>query len=483
MPKLFLFAIGGSGARVVKALSFLLAGGAEARTERIIPIIIDPDRTNGNLTGTLSVLEDYEALHGMTQPGSSEFFHTPVSPLVSAASTKEPGAATGVSTGYKSEIAGTDVGRFNSFVAYDRLPPASKKMMQLLYSPENLKEPLNVGFKGRPNMGAIVLNKYKDSEDFKYFANKFSEGDRIFIISSIFGGTGSAGFPLLVNNLRNANQIKLANAAFLSEATIGAITLQPYFGIEEKAESAIHKSTFAGKTRAALTYYHRELNDKLNALYYIGDTQVKDYPNNEGGETQSNPAHYIELLAASAILDFLATEDANLPTGSTAYKEFGIRNGEGKLSLKSMSTPQSSLYLPLIRFAYASKYWEEQLHKAAGHQAWTKRGGREFGKKFMQGTFYSTLKRYTAAWKAWYREMSSNEKAFAPFVFDAPLHQYLTGIEHRKKGIFKLRKWDYGDFDTYLNGAEENLIATDAPARFSELFSNVTREIYSDRIQ
>lgn len=56
MAKLFLFAIGGTGSRVVKALSMLLASGVEMKnTETIIPVIIDPDSANGDLTRTVEI--------------------------------------------------------------------------------------------------------------------------------------------------------------------------------------------------------------------------------------------------------------------------------------------------------------------------------------------------------------------------------------------------------------------------------------------
>lgn len=52
MAKLYVFAIGGTGARVLRSLTMLLAAGVKINTDEIVPIIIDPDKGNGNMTDT-----------------------------------------------------------------------------------------------------------------------------------------------------------------------------------------------------------------------------------------------------------------------------------------------------------------------------------------------------------------------------------------------------------------------------------------------
>jgi len=43
MSKLYIFGIGGTGARVLKSLTMLLASGVECGVDTIVPIIIDRD--------------------------------------------------------------------------------------------------------------------------------------------------------------------------------------------------------------------------------------------------------------------------------------------------------------------------------------------------------------------------------------------------------------------------------------------------------
>lgn len=96
---------------------------------------------------------------------------------------------------------------------------------------------MEVGFKGNPNIGSVVLNQIAHSVDFGTFASEFIDGDRIFIISSIFGGTGASGFPLLLKTLRTGNNFQ--NYNIINHATIGAITMLPYFKLKPDDNSEI----------------------------------------------------------------------------------------------------------------------------------------------------------------------------------------------------------------------------------------------------
>ena len=58
---LYVFAIGGSGSRVLRSLTMLLAAGVKMES-KIIPIIIDPDVSNGDLDRTVSCLRQYEEI-------------------------------------------------------------------------------------------------------------------------------------------------------------------------------------------------------------------------------------------------------------------------------------------------------------------------------------------------------------------------------------------------------------------------------------
>ena len=67
----YIFAIGGTGARVLRSLTFCLASGMECIPDdtRIIPMIIDYDRTNGDKKRCIHNLETYQRIRGAAFKG------------------------------------------------------------------------------------------------------------------------------------------------------------------------------------------------------------------------------------------------------------------------------------------------------------------------------------------------------------------------------------------------------------------------------
>lgn len=49
MSKIFIFGIGGTGSRVLRSLTMILATGVKFGADEIVPIIIDPDAANADL--------------------------------------------------------------------------------------------------------------------------------------------------------------------------------------------------------------------------------------------------------------------------------------------------------------------------------------------------------------------------------------------------------------------------------------------------
>src|SRR6202000_622990 len=214
MAKLFLFAIGGTGSRVVKALTMLLASGIELRNiDRVVPIIIDPDTSNGDLTRTVDLLKTYKEIREKTHSEESGFFKTKISSL------DELGDGGFVSDNFRFDIDGVKEQLFKEFIGYSELERNSRAFISLLFSKANLDADMDMGFLGNPNIGSVVLNKFKSSASFTKFAGDFGANDRVFIVSSIFGGTGAAGFPLILKNIRDA-QHPVPHHSFLRDAKI-----------------------------------------------------------------------------------------------------------------------------------------------------------------------------------------------------------------------------------------------------------------------
>lgn len=259
MAKLYIFGIGGTGARVLRSLTMMLASGVQLGQDEIVPIFIDPDESNADLSRTVDLMNLYSRIRQnltFASSNNNKFFRTSINQEL---------------PGFRLQIKDTDDKSFQKFMDVSTMSRENQAMVKLLFSEKNLKSKMDVGFKGNPNIGSVVLNQIVNSDDFDTFANGFSAGDKIFIISSIFGGTGASGFPLLLKTLRTGNSFP--NFQTINDAEIGAVTILPYFKLKPSDESEIDSSTFISKTKSALAYYEDNIskNNQINALYYLGD--------------------------------------------------------------------------------------------------------------------------------------------------------------------------------------------------------------------
>lgn len=380
MRRLFLYAIGGTGARVVRSLTMMLASGIDGldSSTEIVPIILDYDLSNGDKTRAIHALETYSDIHSSLYPDTSQgvlyndhFFMTKLTPL-SQVGIADPGAnlkdfefnfgAAGTSVKY------CDYLRMNALNAIPNLR-ATESLLYSLYDDSDdtdknaeLNLDMNKGFKGNPNIGSVVFHDLRATPEFTQFESTFNPiNDSVFIISSIFGGTGASGFPEIVNAIRNSH------VGNVRTAKIGTALILPYFDLQPFQPAngdtgAIDATSFNAKTKAALSYYAipNGINSKVNAIYYVGDENHDSYQYNEGEDRQKNEAHVVEFVAATAVIDFLRR---NLPNGSAAL-EFGIKDDQVNSSIQLPDFHDSTHKLVLDNlssFAIAMKYYRDVI--------------------------------------------------------------------------------------------------------------------------
>lgn len=463
MSKLYIFAIGGTGARVLKSLTYLLASGVECKSEKIIPIIIDPDAANGDVSLTTNILRSYQKVRSsLTFDNTTEnsFFKTEIE-------SQTPN--------FRIKVLNSER-KFKDYIDYGSMDRKNKALTSLLFSTKNLESTMDVGFKGNPNMGSVVLNQFQESQDFKSFASSFSSGDRIFIISSIFGGTGASGFPLLLKNLREAST-ELDNHQLLRDATIGAISVLPYFGVKKDESSEIEKSTFISKTKAALHYYEHGVNDSVNRMYYIGDDISRDYENNEGSTTQKNDAHFIELASAMGILDFAngSVSDQN------EIKEFGIDKDSNKITFPDLNSKSRHLIFdPLTQYYLFHLYLKNRFNKNFDQKYSAELG---LNSKFLGTEFYSELQTFNEGFWTWLVQMSSNDRGFSPFTLELTndeIFNAVNGIPLRRSNWKGVK--NYERFIEYLNkSVKDDKEGKSLNNRFMELFYNATNSLIQEK--
>lgn len=435
MSKIYVFGIGGTGARVIRSLTMLLASGVKLgeNIDTVIPVTIDPDRSNGDLTRTVTLLKTYKSLHDQLKFGKnskSEFFKTNIDDL---------------NTSFRMQVADVADKDFQSYIKYLNLDTRNKALVSLLFSKKNLEAHMDVGFKGNPNMGSVVLNNFSTEadNDLGSILESFQSGDKIFIISSIFGGTGAAGFPLLLKTLRQAQSSQLPSAALVANAPIGAITVLPYFGVQHDEDSEINMDSFMSKAKAALSYYRDNLN--TDVLYYISDKLSKNYDNHEGDSAQRNNAHFVEMVAALSIVDFCKNNVQH--DGSKSFKEFGFNEDKPVVSIRTLADSTRALVgKPLISMFIFEKFYKEHL-KNTWENAWAKDfsyadddNEGKMDSTVMSHDFFVKLTKFLKDFdNEWLRKMANNSRAFRPFNLETcgeNIFNSIDGYEPKKTGFW-----------------------------------------------
>ena len=464
--KTFVFGIGGTGARILRSLTLLLASGVECKST-IVPVIIDPDINNGDLTRTVSLLQRYAAVRNalnFTNNGKNKFFGTEIFEECN----------------FRLPINNSQNVSFQEFIDMDNMTTESKAMLKMLYSDKNLESNMIVGFKGNPNIGSVVLNQFADTEEFKNIANDFTDGDRIFIISSIFGGTGASGFPLLLKTLRTNDS--LPNHGLINKAEIGAVTVLPYFKVDQNEESSIESDTFISKTKAALAYYAKNIGRDINTLYYIGDNTAaqKSYDNNEGGDAQKNNAHIIEMLSALAIVDF-----ANAPSnaGGPVYKEFGLASDEVENVIFSDFAPETISHIkkPMTQMMLFTHYLKKMSVDNYLSQQWSQDYGLD--RNFFVSDFVNNLRYLQNDYETWLKEMNDNQVGFAPFTWNNNnLFDIVNGQSPTKSFFSRFKKDNYELFDITLDKKHVSNNSETKEQKFTELFYQSTEALVHDKL-
>lgn len=400
MAKVFVFCIGGTGLRVMKSVVMLAASGMKTNGYDIVPVVLDPHVDLEENTVLSTTIGDYIKVYkNATSAGAAQqldapagFFNTKILRLedldnqqnsISASMAEKKSFGQYLNVG---ALANDDVNNY---------------LIQTLYSKENLKNSLSVGFKGNPNVGTVVLNEMINGADwYDAFQRHCEQGDRVFIISSIFGGTGASGYPLLEKKIREDQAHPQ-----VQKALMGAVTVLPYYSLDDPTTSGsdIDSANFYTKTKAALSYYENSV--KSDYLYYAGEQSLKaNYKNNE--KEQKDAAHLVELLAASALFDFLQRPAPDAPQAMTR----AIRENAEALDLSTLGDG----YKDIVKDITNMMLFDLMLDILKDEHQFPLKKTRGLNQEFYDDQPYKSLKDFVAQFHNWYTELSENKRHFAP---------------------------------------------------------------------
>lgn len=471
MSKLFIFGIGGTGARVLRSLTMLLMAGVKLDNEfnEIVPIIIDKDATNGDMMRTKELIDMYMyVFEKFANKNEEGFFNTRISLL----------------DGKLCMQLKDDCKAFSEHIKLNVETEKNAAFIKAIFSEDALNMKTTEGFRGIPSIGSVVLNQFEGHDMFKKFAKQFQDGDRIFVISSIFGGTGASGFPLLLRTLRvpNAN---LPEWTQVQGAPLGAISVLPYFivnGNDEIGVVNVDSDTFHDKASAALLFYDEEFKkDKINRMYYVGDKNKSTYEYCAGGGKQKNPAHFLEMVSALSVVDFLSVPE--FPKEDCGYCEFGFYPSTDVHFKNLGDSTLKVIRDPLVQFYAFKRYMDLVFQKENKYQPWSHKypwkKDENFDKEFLQSDSMRKMQACFDEFQKWLEEMQSDKhkRKFSPFNLKAETCAFVEGYELREGGLYNEWAW----FDDQLNRQDVTKSST-KEKRFLELFYKVTKKFVEKKL-
>lgn len=153
--KVFVFCIGGTGLRVMKAITMLAASGVKTNGYSIVPIIIDPHIDLEEKTKVENLINDYISIYKYATKSEGQqmnplegFFNTEFLRLAEIDDEQNNTSASMAERRTFGEY--MNIGNLSN-------DDVNNFFVQTLFSKENLTNSLSVGFKGNPNIGTVVL--------------------------------------------------------------------------------------------------------------------------------------------------------------------------------------------------------------------------------------------------------------------------------------------------------------------------------------
>jgi hypothetical protein len=320
--QIFVIGIGGTGMRCIEAFTHLCAIGMFDNTD-VHLLALDTDKDNGNFTRLKNLKEAYIKTKGVNKKQfalGSTFFSANLhyyqfSPDYSKLSTFEA-------------LYNYGDAKFSS--------PEKAAVADLLFTDNAKAFDLKHGYRAQTHLGSMLMYhsiindiKQNDISDLKRFIQELitassSSNPRVFILGSVFGGTGASSIPIIPKALKEAAAL-MANATDIERnAYFGATLLTSYFSFplpndREKAEQKVIAASdkFALNSQAAMMFYEAdETVKKTYQKFYMMGTEGMEWQPSKvkdktitGGENQENDSHYIELLAAFAAWHFFNSPD------------------------------------------------------------------------------------------------------------------------------------------------------------------------------
>ena len=294
----YVIGIGGTGAKCLESIIHLAAAGMMP-VEDIYVLFVDSDTANGSLGRAQKTLRSYMICKDNTRLDRTGLLPTK---LVS------PESNLWTPCGNQGRQNLDDSFSYNTLRNQSE---SARYLFNVLYSKEERSTSLENGFLGRPSIGSAFLAKTVNlgsDEPWRTFGQKIQndEDPKIFLVGSIFGGTGASGFPTIAKLVKDEFSRTNVNLR------LGGALVLPYFTFTSNNQNdhtlQARAEHFSMNTQAALKYYYLWNQTGIyDAVYLFGNEAQNEVASSPGGGAQKNVPHFIELYAALAAMHFFGS--------------------------------------------------------------------------------------------------------------------------------------------------------------------------------
>ncbi|WP_373481082.1 hypothetical protein [Geminocystis sp.] len=269
-------------------------------------LFIDADETNGNLQRSQNSFNLYQKCYQLLKGKHQEcpWMTTNIESY-------------GVWSPFTKNNADRQLGSFFSYNTLKQTSPSLANLFDVLYTEDERKVSLEVGFRGRPAIGSSIMTQINlerlEEEPWRSLINEIENNAggggnaKVLLCGSIFGGTGASGLPTIGRLIAN----KLEKDGVRDRVKIGCIFALPYFNFPKgNANEQVYASSdsFLLNTEAALRYY-KEQAQQFDTKYLIGNQSFEKLGDfSVGKDTQINRPHFVELYAGLAARHFFCDE-------------------------------------------------------------------------------------------------------------------------------------------------------------------------------
>lgn len=329
MRQYFVLGIGGTGMRCIESLIHLCAIGMFDDTE-IHLLALDTDSNNGNFARLKEVKEAYCGAKDMDEAKRCVHKDTFFSANIKYYE---------FSPDYETKSTFEAVFDYSNTRSMNR---SEADLADLFFAKDVEQFNLRHGYRAQTHLGSMMMYhsiietaRSAKRNDLQRYLQALttacqSGNPRVFILGSVFGGTGASSIPIIPKALSEAAMI-VSNGAvnILGSAYFGSTLLTAYFNFNPPSDTEIknqriiaQSAKFALNSQVAMMFYDDDTTVKstYQKFYMLGTDGMTWNPmqNHQtsktitGGTEQRNDSHYIELLSACAALDFLNEPEDSL---------------------------------------------------------------------------------------------------------------------------------------------------------------------------